>query len=263
MIDIHSHILYGVDDGSESLDYTLNMLKIAKMEGITSIIATPHYIHGYNCYDTEQLKKRYEEVKQLVKEHHLGIDIYLGNELSIDYRLHKALKDGYAKTLAGSSYILVEFPLGEWSEYLEHVLFKLSVSGYKIIIAHVERYKKVVKNLNLVKDWIEKGYYIQVNAGSITGLQGSIIKEEVLTLIKHNMVHFVGTDCHSPNKRAPYLKEAYSAVSEWVGKDKADQLFNDYPMCILKNHNIPNSYPIGIKPRNILQQIIARCTSIL
>lgn len=261
MVDIHSHILYGIDDGSKSSEDTLKMLELAKEEGIKAIIATPHYIKGYNEYSCQSLLKRYEEVKHLITKHEIGIDLYLGNELSIDYKLGKDLEEGQAKTLADSDYILLEFPFASWSDYFEDILFDLSVKGYKIVIAHIERYNQVEEDLNRVNEWIHKGYHIQINSGSLTGIHGSKIKRIAQTLIQHDMVHFVATDSHSPHRRGPYLREAFDMVSYLVGEDKANQLFYTNPLAIIHNQKISDIQPIAIKPKSIFERILAFCGS--
>ncbi|WP_105618979.1 tyrosine-protein phosphatase [Vallitalea okinawensis] len=262
MVDIHSHILYGIDDGARSSEDTLKMLRIAEQEGIKAIIATPHYIQGYNSYNAKDLVERYEEVKELIAEHKIDIAIYLGNELSIDYKLVKALEDDEAKTLADSNYVLLEFPFSSWSDQFENILFNLSVKGYKIIIAHVERYGQIEKDMNLVREWIEKGYYIQVNAGSLTGLSGSKVQERAITLVQHDMVHFVATDSHSPLKRAPFIQKAYNMLCDLVGEEKANTLCYTNAMAVINNGVISDVQPKAIRPKNLVQRFMAYCGSI-
>ena len=238
MIDIHSHILYGLDDGAKDLEETVKMLHIAAKDGIKKMIATPHYIYGSNQYDINQLNNRLHKVQSLIQEEELDLVLYSGNELYMDYNLSSNLQQGHCLTLADTDYVLVEFPMNTIPDYTENVLYSFFENGYRVILAHPERYIPVQNDPETLYQFIEMGCLVQVNALSITGETGARIKGISKRFIEKNWVHFVAGDSHSPRVRAPKLRLAYEQVTEWVGKKKADELFVHNAELLLENEII-------------------------
>ena len=244
-VDIHSHIIPNVDDGADSRDTTLAMLQTAAKEGISSIIATPHYISGYNRYDAQLLEQQFELTKEIIRTNNLDISLYLGNELLLDIDALPSLEQKTCQTLAGSRYVLVELPR-RWNVHaVENLLYNIEINGYQIILAHIERYEMFRDKASLLQGFIERGYYTQINTSSIT-TDDRRTKKYTDQLLRHNYVHFVATDCHTNGRRRPHMRRAYELVSKIIG-DKADQLFNANAQKVIKNEAIEVEEPLQIK----------------
>lgn len=257
MIDIHSHILYHVDDGSSSRDETIKMLHIAVEEGIKCIIATPHYIIGSNGYVKEELRNRYKEVCELIEEEQMPIKLYLGNELFADAMLVSKLVEEDCHTLNNSQYVLIEFSPGTSENIVEKTIYNVTLKGYKPIIAHPERTFHRKRDLNVLRDLIRRGCLIQVNGGSIRGLYGDEIKKFAHVLLKHQMVHFVASDAHTSRRRSPKLRSAYDAVKEAYGEAYAKRIFIENGEQVIKNEVVAYVEPIVQEKKGLVNRL--RC----
>jgi len=244
MIDLHSHILYGLDDGVQDQATMLTMFRLAQEEGIKVMVATPHYIYGANTYNKEGLQKRYQEAKGLLAEQRIDIQLYLGQELYLDTFLLTQLQLGQALTLAETRYILVEFPTLAIPPYTLGLIDGFFEAGYRPVIAHPERYTGVQRDMMQLLPYIEKGCLLQVNTGSFLGLHGKEAQRTALTLLRHEMVHLVATDCHSMGRRRPEYKEAYARVAAHSSAQMAEKLFVEMPQQLLANEIVEPWSPI-------------------
>lgn len=244
-VDIHSHILPNIDDGSKDVVMTIDMLKIAVQEGITSIIATPHFISGYNKYDKESLHKAYEGVKQVIIENNIPIDIYLGNEVYVDNDIVNHLVNGEAKTLGNTRYVLLELSNTWNDEIMEQIFYELELNNFNIILAHVERYDAFTNNLDLLRKYIDRGCLTQMNASTIVSKDRKT-RKQATKLLKDGYIHFVSTDTHSNRRRKPAMREAYDFTKKLIG-DKADDLFINNGVKLLNNEIIEATSPIRNK----------------
>lgn len=248
MIDIHSHILYGLDDGVKDQATMLAMFRLAQAEGIKAMVATPHYIFGANTYNEEDLQKRYQEVKGLLAEQRIDIQLYLGQELYLDTLLLTQLQLGQALTLAETRYILVEFPMLEILPYTLGLMDGFFEAGYRPVLAHPERYTEVQKDIMELLPYIEKGCLLQVNTGSFLGLHGKAAQKTAVALLKYEMVHLVATDCHSMGRRKPEFKEAYALVVAHSSNQMAERLFVKMPQQLLADE-VVEPWPPLLAPR--------------
>ena len=235
MIDIHSHIVNEYDDGCKSLDESLDLLRAAKSEGITDIIWTPHYINnGRYQKIKEESMKVLESFKELILVQGININIHLGNELYITKDIDEIIKKAKANTLANSDYVLVEFPYAEYKKEYDEYMYNLSLEGYKIVIAHPERYEYVKKDIGFCRRWLKEGYLIQITQSS---LFDSRYKKLVNKMLEKNYVHFVASDAHGSH-RPVSLKDAYKEVSKRYGQELASDLFTNNPKRLLSNLDI-------------------------
>ena len=203
MIDIHTHILPNYDDGCKTLEEARECLLISKKNGVNSIILTPHFSIRD---DKEKLLNAYEEFKKQVAD--IDINIYLGAEMMYSRGFLKALKEKKAITLNESEYMLLEFELFDAGYDIRSSLYDIKCLGYKIILAHPERYSYLsTKDLQILKS---DGILFQVNTSSLIGLHGSKVKNKALELYKLGMIDFVSSDCHSSNGlRSPNLNDSF------------------------------------------------------
>ena len=234
MIDIHNHILPNVDDGSDSLDKTRKLLIDAINEGITDVCITPHFsrLDSYT-YKSEQLLNKFEELKTYCID--LQINLYLGNELMIDKDLDELLISKQLLTLNNSRYVLVEFPFEVYKSEYDEYLYNISISGYKIIIAHPERYKYVIDNPNkYINKWINEGYYLQCNQ---TSLQDRKMRSFIFNLIENKQLHFIASDAHNSH-RPLTLIDAYKLVEKKFNCEVSKLLFIDNPKNVINNNDV-------------------------
>lgn len=239
-IDIHSHILPNLDDGSNSIEQTINMLKVAYKEGIRTIIITPHYHEGRAINSLANIEDTLNLVKIKAADLNQKIDIKVGCEIYYSHSTVELLRKKQLPTMAGSRYVLIEFShLAEY-QFIKNAVQSLMLEGYSPILAHIERYGSILKDIDRVEELVEMGAYIQVNAMSVIGDSGMAVHGFVKKLLKHNLVHFIATDCHNDKSRAPKLAKSVGYIAKKYGEDYAIQLVHDNPLKILQNEYIDN-----------------------
>ena len=218
MIDIHNHIIAGVDDGAADIEESLEMLKLAENDGTEIIFATPHYIKGVFETDFKTVRKETERLKQLAQEKGIKIDIACGQEIMLDNSVIDGLLEGNLKGLNDSGYILVEFPMDKLPEGYADSLYELRIREYVPVIAHPERYKYILEKPSRINKFIKEGCLFQLNAGSITGRFGKEVKKLSQTLIKNGLCSFIASDAHGAESRTPHLKEAAESINSMDSK---------------------------------------------
>ena len=233
-VDIHSHILFGVDDGPDNIETSREMLKIAYEEGIRKIVATPHYHPGKCTIEYDNLRKRFEIFKENMKNVYPQIELKLGREVYYTSDIAEELEKGINLSMENTKYILLEFhPTVEYS-YLRTGINNIMQMGYLPIIAHIERYICVLENWELALELKEMGAVIQVNAGSVVGTAGSKAKKFVKRLMKEQIVDLIGTDAHSSGRRAPRMQECAKYIYRKYGENYARDMFHDNAEKILR-----------------------------
>lgn len=223
-IDMHSHILPGLDDGSKCMEQSLEMLRIAQEEGITEIIATPHNMPGKGRPTREVLEERLGQLQEAAEEEGISIRIHLGTEYYYREEVSEIFDREEAVTMADSEYVLLEFNPLEERAYIFNAVRDTYSSGYTPIIAHVERYEQLMKKTEHVKTLKDMGALIQVNAASVIGENGRQSKRDVKKLLKAELVDFVSTDAHSDGHRAPKMSKCAAYLSKKYGPEYADRL---------------------------------------
>ena len=237
-VDIHCHILPGVDDGSQTPEETKAMLQKAWDEGIQIMVATPHYHKQRGKNDIELIKKQLLLTRKLAKEVHPKMQICLGMEIYYGEDVPELLKEGRVVSIRKSRYILVEFSPGDEFQYILNAVRKLQMRGHTVIIAHIERYNCLRKDISNVEYLREMGAYLQVNTGSITGSYGRSVKKFLREVLKAHLVQLVGTDAHGSERRTPKMQEAYKEVVKRCGEEYADQIFGQNAKKVLRNEEI-------------------------
>ena len=172
MIDIHSHILPYMDDGSKDMEMSLKIAKIYVENGIDKVIATPHYMDGVKYKSNEELRIGLEALKKELARAGIPLEVYPGNEAYIKPDLIKDLEEKRVSTLNDSRYVLVELPMNEIPIYVEDLIYNLLVKGYVPIIAHPERYTKICEDPNILYKYISMGALAQLNLPSLEGFYG-------------------------------------------------------------------------------------------
>lgn len=235
MVDIHTHLIPNVDDGSKSVDDTFAMFSEAEKAGFTDIIFTSHYLTEYYEPKAEDLVFWKDKLQEILIKQNRKLKLHSGMEVYISEQIGELIKQNKILTLANSRYILIELPLSTSVKYLDHIIYLLESIGFKFILAHPERYKEIQENTNLVEEYIEKGCLIQCNYGSILGQYGKEAKKVIKHLLKKDLVHFMGSDCH--RKGSVYLEvpKAIKKIEKIVGKEKLYKITTTNAQKILNN----------------------------
>ena len=237
-MDIHSHILPGLDDGAKDLEETRDMLQIAYQEGVRRIIATPHFFSPQKSVPLEKIMETVAYIREKLKEWELPIELYPGNEIYYQSETVKLLEEGRICTMVGSRYVLVEFyPLVDFS-YIREGLWRLLSLGYYPILAHAERYDCLFAKKERLEELTKQGIAIQVNASSFLGGRFQERTKRSGYLLKKGLVDFISTDAHSAGHRSPRIRECYNFICKKTGEEKAAKIFFQNPQAILQDKRL-------------------------
>lgn len=246
MIDIHTHILFGVDDGSKNIEMSLKMARIAYNSGVDTIIATPHCMPGiYNNFAGEKLEKRFNILKEALSDYGIPIHLRKGMEVLVTNKTEQLLEEKKLWTLNGSHYLLVEFSFDEEPLYCYEALEKIRKKGYIPVIAHPCRYYFVQADPQIVYDWYKKGYGIQINKGSLLGSFGRKEYECANRLLRHGLVSCVASDTHRSDKRTPDMEEVHDLLYSRYGGEYTYMLLEENPRRILKDRALVGYEPVS------------------
>ena len=242
MFDTHCHILPMVDDGSSSLQESLNMIKIAYDDGVIAILATPHKNHPIDFRPQNTAEESFELLRSAVMDMYPDFELYLGAEFYITDDYLSVLEKNENELVTGNSrYILIEFDRSVSCDYMSDVVHELKVRGLRPIIAHAEMYSALTDSPENVYRLKDQGALIQLTAASIEGKRGSRITSFCEDLIKNSAVDFAASDAHGEQRRKPLLSSAYKKVTELAGKDAADRMFVINPQLMISGQEIKTS----------------------
>lgn len=240
IVDIHSHILPGIDDGSKNIEMTLEMLRNAERDGTKEIVATPHYLLEYGEATIEEVKVLVEGINSRLIKEDINIKIYSGQEVYFNEHIVRDYMEGNIGTINDSRYMLIEFPMHRFDKNIFETIYELQVRNIIPIIAHPERYIPFRDEPSLINDFIDEGYLFQMNAGSIEGKFGEKIKKTANLFLENNIYNFIGSDAHNIENRNTGLKNSINLLNE-KGKDngKVNQLiFEDSSNKLVKNEQV-------------------------
>ncbi len=225
MIDIHSHILFGVDDGAVTIEDSIKLINDEAAKGVTHIILTPHFKNNISEINRDIVLENFNHLKDRVLSEGLKVQLYLGNEIFFDSNYCEVLENGNFFTLANSKYILIEFNLSYIPDNIPEMCYEAKIRGYHPIIAHIERYNIIYNNTELLKDILNEGAHLQVNASTVVNRESKESHKFANYLLKHELVSFVASDVHNFGLRAFYLDESYKQVKKSYGSAYADKIF--------------------------------------
>ena len=235
MIDFHSHILPGIDDGAKNLEQSIAMVNEAKKVGFTKIISTSHYMENYYECNEKNRKELLEQVQKNVN----GIELCLGNEIYITNNIIELLQNGQASSINGTKYVLFEFPLINTRPMNDkEVIYRLVENGYIPIIAHPERYPFIQENPDYLYELEEMGAIFQANYGSIIGMYGLKAKKTLKILLKNNLISFFGSDAHRPEQVYNKMPKIIKKLKKIISNEEFEEFTEINPERVLKNENI-------------------------
>ena len=239
MIDLHSHILPGLDDGSRSLEESIAMARMAVDSGVTAMVATPHCVDDRRreVYDAWLL------LREALEETGTPLQLFLGMEIFGTYATARLLRNDALFTLNGSRYPLMEFHFHSDGEEETQILQDVCGAGFRPVIAHPERYSYVQENPGMVNLWHQMGCLLQINRGSLLGRFGHRAQKTAALLVERRFAWAVSSDAHSPRSRTPWLRDVYDLLQEGLSPDHAKKLLLDNPLRILNNEDIHPAEP--------------------
>ncbi|MGI6083214.1 MAG: tyrosine-protein phosphatase [Limnochordia bacterium] len=253
MIDLHAHLLPGIDDGPDSWQDALRMLRIAQDDGIDTIVATSHQEDqaGYNNSNSSLIQLA-DELQRRVSQSGLSVRILPGAEVMATPDLIERLERGTALTLGNQGrYLLLEFPKAEVPRYAGQLIFDLQVRGITPVIAHPERNAVFAERPEELIPLAEAGVLLQLTAASLSSRASLPTRFAAVLLLTHNMAHILASDAHSVERRPPVLARYVSRLIPIVGKERAFSLVRDVPERIVRNESVqtPPLLPFSRKSR--------------
>jgi protein-tyrosine phosphatase len=236
MVDIHCHLLPGLDDGPDTMEDSERMAEAAIADGVTRIVATPHANDTY-IFDPERTRRFRDELQQKVGTR---LAISTGCDFHMSYENLSAVRvDPSRFTLNQRNYLLVEFADFALPSFLDGALHELQLQGLRIIITHPERNPLVRARPERLHGWVTRGCYVQVTALSLLGGFGPESQRAAEDYLEWNWVHFIASDAHNLRGRPPYLREAFEEVSRRHAPDVAKALFHDNPLAACEGQPLP------------------------
>jgi len=232
VIDIHSHILPKIDDGARSLNEALKMAAVAAADGIEQMVCTPHLFNGLSRNpEHAEIEDRVGELQRAIGDG--GLKVLPGSEVRVSRTIVKRVRANLVTKINGKNYMLVELPTPSVPRGIQGLFKQLKLQGVNPILVHPERNFEIQRQPSIAADLVADGVLIQVTAMSVTGQFGAAAKICAESLLKHRCVHFLATDAHRPEKRAPILSRGRDAAAAIIGQEAARRLVEDNPLAVV------------------------------
>ena len=239
MIDIHNHLLPGLDDGSPDMETSLAMARIAVADGITHVVCTPHANHRYP-YDPFRVEDLITTLRARLAKAGIPLQLARGADFHLTYEnIQEALADPAHFSIAGRGYLMTEVPdFGAFSSF-DETYYELRLAGMTPVLTHPERNPTLQENQTKLYDWLQLGVLVQVTANSVLGDMGKKAQRMALNLLEKKQVHFIATDAHNTSSRPPKMRQTYDLIARRFGSGYADTLCKSNPMCAFQGTPIP------------------------
>lgn len=220
MIDLHCHILPGIDDGAQTIDDSLDMARMAVEQGITHILCTPHHNNGKYDNLAGQVITHVADLQKELDLNNIPLTLFEGQEVRIGGDLLEQIQaDDILFTDLANRYILIEFPTNDIPAYTERLFFELLEAGHTPVIVHPERNSKFIQDPNRLLPFLEMGVLTQLTAPSYVGVFGKQIERTAKQMVAHKMIFMMASDAHNINKRGFFMKKAYEAIGKDMGEE--------------------------------------------
>lgn len=242
MIDIHAHVLPGVDDGSYDMATSLSMAGMAVSAGTTRLILTPHcnQVGRFENYVSDDLLRQMDDLKNEIEKEHIPLQLGYGMEIFCTREVPRLLKEGKLLTLNGSRYALVEFAFGMEAFRIERMVYSILDSGYVPVVAHAERYLDLQNRPELINDWMEDGIGIQMNKGSLFGRFGYGAYQCAHMLLQNGLVSCIASDAHGIESRTTDMAQVHEFLSTEYSEALAEHLLTNNPRRIFEDQPLYN-----------------------
>lgn len=252
MIDIHCHILPGMDDGAKAMEDSLSMAEAAVKEGIRSIIATPHHKNGKYDNTKEEIQRKVDELNAALRAAHIDLTVLPGQETRIYGEILEDVERNEILTLNNTGkYLFVELPSNHVPRYTDKLLYDIQVKGMTPVIVHPERNQEIMERPDLLYQLVKNGALTQVTASSVAGYFGKNIKNFSLQLIDANLTHFVSSDAHNISNRSFKLLESYDLIEKKYGTDMV-YFFTENAELLAEGSNVYREIPEPVKKKKFL-----------
>ncbi|MDD4310320.1 MAG: capsular biosynthesis protein [Candidatus Cloacimonetes bacterium] len=248
MIDIHTHLIPNIDDGSQDYGDSLRQLKKMAEGGIKSVYLTSHYFRGHYQYTREEYNRHFDQLSAQVVQAGINLKLIPGFEVFLQPDILTDIKK-HSLTMGDSAYVLIESDLNGLPDDFYNNIYPLLRAGYKPILAHAERYVSIMRKPDQTESLSKRNVYIQTNAGSLLGAYGEKVKQTAWKLVNMGWTHFVASDDHVRGEYKAFF-EARDAVEEAIDNHAAHLLFHVYPSLIAKNESIPYQYVHIYRPHH-------------
>jgi protein-tyrosine phosphatase len=246
MIDLHSHILPGIDDGAPNLETALAMAQMAVDDGIRVMAATPHIMPGLYDNDAQDIRSRVAAFNINLEEAGIDLHVVVGCDAHIRPDFLNCVRDGTLLRINDSRYILFEPPHTTLPQRLEDLLFNVMMAGYVPVLTHPERLKWIEQHYSVFQSLVQAGVWMQITCGSLTGRFGSRPKYWAERMLAEGMVHILASDAHNLTSRPPLMSGAFTKAQSEVGLDEANNLVLVRPVNILDDEPVAHSPPLLI-----------------
>lgn len=243
MIDIHSHIIFDVDDGPKTLEDSQRLLEESYRQGVRTIISTSHRRKGMFETPEEKIAANFKQVQELAKQVADDLTVLYGAEIYYTSDILKKLEEGTFPSLGGTKYVLIEFSMNTPYKDIHSALGNVIRLGMTPVVAHIERYHCLENDEDRVSELINMGCYMQVNSSNVLkpklfGDRYKFMKKRVQFFLERDLVHFVASDMHNLDDRPPYMQKAYQLVAKKYGAERAEELFKTNQEILLSNEFI-------------------------
>ena len=239
MIDIHTHVIYGVDDGSRSPEMSQEMLRRAAEDGVTGICCTSHCIPGRRTFPAQDYMNRLEELRRFLWTERIPLELYQGCEIMYSSEALSWAQGGLLPTLAATDWVLMEFlPETDWVT-LSHGIREMTNAGFLVTVAHVERYLCLRDDTDRLSELRDLGALCQMNAASVIRARGMMGDRWARRVLKGGMIDVVASDMHNVNNRAPNMGEAWDTLKKLLGEKAAWRMMEETPRMIMQGKRVP------------------------
>ncbi|EKN66459.1 PHP domain-containing protein [Neobacillus bataviensis LMG 21833] len=250
MIDLHCHILPGIDDGAKDMSESIMMARKAVEQGIDTIVATPHHLNNQYENPKQEIIDRVSELNKILLEEKIDLNVLPGQEVRIHGEMIEGFEAGEIQPIDGTQYVLVEFSSSHVPRYTERLFYDLQMKGLIPVIVHPERNQEIIENPEILYQFVKKGALTQVTAASICGDFGKKIKTFSQQLIEASLTHFIASDAHNLTNRTFKMREAYSQVQEKYGNDMI-YMFQENAALVIQGNHVYKEVPERVKKKKL------------